>query len=293
MIDLHCHSTYSDGKLSLIELLKIANEKKLEVFSITDHNNIDAHIEASNLNIKDYFEGEFIAGCEFNCMFEGIRIELLGYNFNSKYVQKWLDINYKGEKYIKDSLKQFEMLFEKCKKLGIKIDENLQYNPLNEFPMNCIHYAITKHPENILIIGEDAFYESNTFYRMCTTNEDYILYCDFTKYTPDAKDVSALIKNNGGLVFFAHPYGYKLSNYNLFIDKLIHSGLVDGLECFHSGFSGEQTQELINYCNINNLYISGGSDFHSFEKTNYIGTGFNNNLNISINYITNWYNKKQ
>lgn len=288
MIDLHCHSTYSDGELSIKELLSLANKIKIEVFSITDHNNIDAHLEISKINLKNYYDGILISGCEFICMYEGIRIEVLGYKFKLDSVKEWLDDNFMGEKNYSNCFKQFEILYNMCKKKKLIIDENLQYDPKKYFPMDFIHSELVKHTQNKSIMGEKEFNSNDFFYRKCTTDKNYILYYDFSLFVPSLEEVSSLIRQNGGKVFLAHPYGYKLNNYDDFFNKLVSSKLIDGFECYHSSFNETQTAKLINFCNNNALFISGGSDFHNFKNQTSIGYGLNNKLNIPKEIFDMW-----
>ena len=55
MFDLHLHTKYSDGTDGLIDFLKKAEENKLEIISITDHNTVKAYFELEKINVKDYF----------------------------------------------------------------------------------------------------------------------------------------------------------------------------------------------------------------------------------------------
>ena len=70
MIDLHIHSTYSDGSCSVKEILQEAENKKLEYISITDHDCVNAYKELENMNINTYYKGKIIVGCEFKCYLE-------------------------------------------------------------------------------------------------------------------------------------------------------------------------------------------------------------------------------
>ena len=54
MIDLHMHTIYSDGSKTVEEVLKMCEEKKLEVISITDHNNVMTYFDLETIKIKDY-----------------------------------------------------------------------------------------------------------------------------------------------------------------------------------------------------------------------------------------------
>ena len=55
MIDLHMHTKYSDGTDDLPEFLKNAEDSKLDIISITDHNTVKGYFRLEELNIKDYF----------------------------------------------------------------------------------------------------------------------------------------------------------------------------------------------------------------------------------------------
>ena len=82
MVDLHTHTTYSDGDKSLIELLKEAEKNKVTTLSITDHDTVAAYYELKDLDYKKIYTGKIIVGSEFNCIFNNSKIELRGYNFN-------------------------------------------------------------------------------------------------------------------------------------------------------------------------------------------------------------------
>ena len=64
MIDLHMHSTNSDGTDSIIDLLKKAEEKGLDYIAITDHDNCNGYEELEKINVKQYFHGKVIPGIE-------------------------------------------------------------------------------------------------------------------------------------------------------------------------------------------------------------------------------------
>ena len=82
MIDLHIHTTYSDGADDLIEVLKKAEDLKLEYISITDHDNCNVYKELESLNISDYFSGKIIPGIEIKCAYKDRLMEILGYKID-------------------------------------------------------------------------------------------------------------------------------------------------------------------------------------------------------------------
>ena len=85
MIDLHCHSSFSDGDCTPNELLKKAELLNLTYFSITDHNNCFAY---ENLD-TDIFKGTIITGIEIVTSFEKHIIEILGYGVDIKEINEW------------------------------------------------------------------------------------------------------------------------------------------------------------------------------------------------------------
>jgi len=86
-VNLHIHSTYSDGKSSVQSIIKQAKDKGYKAFAITDHNTIGAHLDNSDAGI--------ITGVEFDVWYKYIFLHLLAYGF---------DVNYEGLKkfYAKD-----------------------------------------------------------------------------------------------------------------------------------------------------------------------------------------------
>ena len=103
MIDLHMHTTYSDGTDTVKELLKKAEDLGLEVISITDHNTCKAYFEMENFNVKEIYQGDIIVGCEFTTIFDNRLIEILGYGFDYKKVNKYSEEFYNAEKISKNT----------------------------------------------------------------------------------------------------------------------------------------------------------------------------------------------
>ena len=89
MIDLHMHTTYSDGTDTVKELLEKAESLGLEVISITDHNTCKAYYEMENFNVKEMYKGDILVGCEFTTSFDNRLIEVLGYGFDYKNINKY------------------------------------------------------------------------------------------------------------------------------------------------------------------------------------------------------------
>ena len=120
MIDLHMHSTHSDGKDSVVEILKKAKKKKLTCISITDHNTCTAYQELKQINIKEYYGGKIITGIELNSKALDIPIEILGYKINPEIMQeslKGIYLSPEDRNYL-----EIKRLYKKLLKFDIKID---------------------------------------------------------------------------------------------------------------------------------------------------------------------------
>ena len=107
------------------------------------------------------------------------------------------------------------------------------------------------------------------------------------EFRPPYKEVIDIIHKAGGKAFLAHPFEYKFKDTIEFINDLRKEKELDGIECFHPSANQEQRKILVEYAKNNNLYISGGSDYHGSPKPDIeIGVG-RGDLNISKE-ILNW-----
>lgn len=288
MIDLHTHTNYSDGSDDVITLLKNAENVKLKALSITDHSDCRAYEELKNIDIKKYYTGKLIKGCELFTTIEGQTIELLGYNIDTDVFNKRLPDMYKYS--IQDLNKiEYENTLKTCKNIGVHMDyNNIKIDCAKEFPTEVIMKEIIKYPENKNFFDNEKVWGSGyEFYRKCVTNSKSEFFMDYTPFYPTIDEVIDLIKSTGGLVFIPHIFIYG-ENSTRFFEILTKKYKIDGIECYYTAFTDEQTQFLLEYCSKNNLYISGGSDYHGKRKTNHnLGTG-RGNLNISFDIIKKW-----
>lgn len=244
MIDLHTHTTYSDGADDLITLLKNAEKAKLEVLSITDHVTCKAYEELKYIDIKQYYTGKLIKGCELYSAIDGQTIELLGYNIDTDLFNKILPSIYYNES--EDNKWQTEKLLGICKDIGIHMDyDNIKVRYDVEFGGDVILKEIVKYPQNKkLFDNEKAWYDNDIFYRACLTNSKSKFFIDKTSFYPTIDKVIDLIKSAGGLVFIPHIFMYG-DNWVRFFDVLTKNYKIDGIECYYFTFTEEQTRVFI------------------------------------------------
>ena len=289
MIDLHSHTTNSDGTWTTKALLTKAQDLGLEVFSITDHDTAKSYIEIeSDAELQKIYTGKLIRGVELNCTYDGIKIEVLAYNFDLHPVQEWLEDYYTPEKERNRLIEEFEDLINICKDKGIKVEKDLKYNPDTEYPVDVIYYSIVKFEENKKFFTEEQWNDRALFFRTCTVDKNFPLYRDFSKQMPTLEFINEFIHKHNGKTFLAHLYKYQLDDHISYLNKIIDKNLLDGIEVYHSSFTEEQIVTLKKYCIDRKLLMSGGSDCHGDKKKNRkLGIGYGN-LNIDKKIIENW-----
>ena len=288
MIDLHMHTTYSDGTESCTTVLKKCQEKNLSYISITDHNTALAYEELERLDVKSLFTGKIIPGIELNTKALNIPIEILGYGIDYKKMNKLVkDVYIPAEERNKIEVKR---LYDKCIEAGIILDKNCLDNYKPEmFASVFFHNEITKHEENKELLSQEAWDSSKIFYRQYMSDPKTKLYVEMDDFVPDFETASNLVRQAGGLVFIPHIFEYK-KNAEPILNYILDNFNIDGIECYYTTFTQEQHDRLMKLCNERNLFISGGSDFHGKIKPDVdIGVGFGN-MQIPDSIIDSWKN---
>lgn len=288
MVDLHMHTIYSDGDKTVKEILKMCEERKLEYISITDHNTCKQYNDKAMK--ESIFTGRIIRGTEQNAVSQGRNIEILGYNVDTDIINEWCKKYYSEEKLREQQAIFYKRLLNICDKHGLKYDETKIEKPkkANQFTETLIYAELLRHKENYEILGE--FTKSmGIFYRKGLSNPNSSYYMNHIEFRPSSKEVVDIIHQAGGKAFLAHPFEYKFENTIEFIDNLRKETKLDGIECFHpSSVDDNKKDILVEYARKNNLYISGGSDYHGKPKPDIeVGIG-RGNLNISKELIEEW-----
>lgn len=287
MIDIHSHTTYSDGSSSVEELLNEAEKLNLSLLSITDHNTIQAHFELQNSNIRDKFKGKIISGIEITTTYKGETIEVLGYGFDLDTMQQFLNDNVLT--FEEKQLKEYELIKNRYKDIGVIFDENnIQFNPRIESCRPALAIEIKKHPENYkFFLNQESINTASGFTRGEVYNPKSPLYVDESSLFPSLGLAIEMIHHSGGIAFLAHTFAYSPNIANELLN-IISNYELDGLECFYTTFTREQSDYLVNVCKEKGLYMSGGSDFHGTRKINHnLGTG-HGNLHIDEAVVDNW-----
>lgn len=296
MIDLHIHSTYSDGTENVLEILKKAQELKLDTISITDHETCDAYKELRKINIKEFYSGEIITGIELKSHYKDKIIDILGYNIDYTKMNTYLKECYKEVSREKIQEKQLEEFYRYGNEYGLilKPIKELEWDKKKDWGSMVFYRELKAHEENKLKVPEDLWESVKNFKRNYYHIKGKMFYTNMSNYYPNLDKILEIIHNSGGIAFVAHIHEYSwMEDKILELNEIIKDFNIDGIECYYSNFTEDQISELIDYCHKNNLLISGGSDYHGNNKPEIslgIGKG---NLKVPTNIIDNWNNVKK
>lgn len=261
-IDLHTHSTYSDGTFSVKELIDRAHEKGLAAIALTDHDTVDGVDEAIEYAASKYPDLEVIPGVELSTEGEGREVHIVGLyidNHDKEFVSG-----------LKDFIDSRTIRNKKmCKKLTEEAGIPISYEELTkEFPDTVITRA---HYAKFMVDRGYVNSRAEVFDRYIGDHCPY--YVGREKITPE--DAIRSILKAKGVPVFAHPILCRFGDDRLdaFVGKLKEAGLV-GIEAIYSTYELRDERQIKELAKKYDLLISGGSDFHGANKPDIdLGTG--------------------
>jgi predicted metal-dependent phosphoesterase TrpH len=245
-IDLHIHTTYSDGLASPKEVIAAVRKKGLAAFAVCDHDNFDGYFETKTL-LRDS-DAELIPGTELSSGQSGEDIHILGYFFDpASYLLKTTLENFREKR----NRRGEEMLL-KLKRLGVDIPLGMVREIAGDSAIGRPHIADAIVRVKAVRRYEDAFAR--------------YIGIDGPAYVPKSnlppKESIELIHSAGGLAFLAHP---GIARADRHIDEFIDYGL-DGIEVYHPFHSESQRKTYLEIVEKRGLLACGGSDFHGRER---------------------------
>jgi predicted metal-dependent phosphoesterase TrpH len=258
-IDLHFHTNNSDGAFSTAEILKMCEEKQLEIISITDHDSVQSYFDIKTQNLE--FNGKIIPGVELSFCKDGTLYDVLGYGINVDVVDMWIKEKYSTKQKIANQKIILENMKTLYKKLGIKFDESVEIATGKKAEAyNLIKQSALAFEEN-KIVAPELFGEM--FYKRHHTNPQSRFFVDETKNLPTLSECLDIIHKAGGISSLAHSGAYGFTNQEMVnhINYAINNG-VKGLELKYNCHTPEQEEIIEDLAKGNNLYLTGGSDFH-------------------------------
>ncbi len=252
-IDLHIHSTASDGTLTPSEILALAKDQKLRAISITDHDTTDGSKEVLQTSIPNSIE--FLTGVEISAdpppSYPGIgSFHILGYNIRLDHAE----LNQALSR-LQDARKNRNpYIIHKLNNLGLKLSLNDVIQIVGKGQIGRPHIAralvvkkyvgsINEAFDKFLSKGKPAYVEKNRI---------------------PCEQAIKLIINAGGIPVLAHPVLLKTRN-NEYLEKLIVSLIemgLKGIEVFYPDHTPELISKYSELAVHYHLLMTGGTDFH-------------------------------
>lgn len=249
MIDLHTHTTASDGQYTPEELVYKAAEKNISVLAITDHDTISGLEEGAEACKKTGIT--FVPGIEINIQRPNCEFHLLGLGLNLNGISESLDKLLK--ELIESRHERNEFIVSKMRSSGIKTTvEEIQA----EFPDQVLgrpHFASWLTNHNYVKNRQAAF--------------DKFLARDRPWYVEragaDLDEAVKAIYESGGVPVIAHPLSLYLSWSKIepVLADFFERG-VKGMECFHPGARVTECLRLQEIARKLGFFVTAGSDFH-------------------------------
>lgn len=251
IIDLHVHSTESDGTLTPKDLVAEAKKAGLAAFALTDHDTCQGVCKAMPLAASAGIE--LIPGIELSTDYHGKEVHIVGLYIDIENEQ----LLKKTAEYRKCRSERNALMVEALQKEGLSI---------------TMEELVAENPDCVITRANIArfLYEHGQIKSVREAFDRYIgdhCKCYVGRLKVASTDAVRLIKEAGGTAILAHPLLYGLSNTNLqkMIDELKPVGL-DGLEAIYSTYTTGEEQQMKRLARENGLLISGGSDFHGSNK---------------------------
>lgn len=265
MIDLHMHSTCSDGSLTPSELVAMAGEIGLKAIALTDHDTIDGVGEL--LDAAAATDIAAITGVELSAECSPGTMHILGYHVDA------------ADRDLREKLEWI-----RCKR-GNR--NRLILARLNEVGLELTWDEVAACAGSDLV-GRPHFAQAIIARGYCSRKKEVFdkylakgkkAYIDRRRLAPQA--CIEMIRNAGGVAVLAHPITLKLSYSRLRrrIEELVDMGL-GGIECYYPQFSPAEHRHISDIARDLGLVMTGGSDFHGADSPAVrMGCGFGN-LNV-------------
>ncbi len=246
-IDLHCHSTASDGALSPGDLVRRAGEKGVTHLALTDHDTIagleDARTVAQGIGIS------LVAGTELSCQWKSHTIHIVGLDFDTSdpklnaALERQNDSRWRRARTIADKLAKLK-IDNMVEKATLKAGGDVPGRP---------HFAR-------VLVDEGAVKDSaQAFKRYLGAGKAG----DVKGFWPSLEDVVQWVTSAGGIAVLAHPRKYKLTATKLrALTGDFRQAGGRAIEVSTSGQSSGDLGFLAELCRRENLLASQGSDFH-------------------------------
>jgi predicted metal-dependent phosphoesterase TrpH len=242
-VDLHSHTTASDGTLAPRDLVRLAARHGVRVLAVTDHDSTEGLAEAMR-EARNLPPLEIVPGLEINCDVPGAEIHVLGYclDWEAPWFQEFLAAQRAERR------QRIYRIAARLAELGMPID------PAEVFALVKEGSAGRPHVAQVMVDRGYVKSVREAFDRYLATNGPANV--PRTRFTP--VQAVRIIRRARGVPVLAHP---GLANRDELIPELVEAGLL-GIETFYPEHSAAQTATYLDMCSRLGLVATGGSDFH-------------------------------
>jgi hypothetical protein len=246
-VDLHSHTTASDGVLSPRELVQAAVRRGLRVLAITDHDSTDGLAEARD-EASHHPGFTVVAGLEINCDVEGGEVHVLGYCVDDE--AGWFQDFLRAQRV--ERANRVHRITDRLAELGMPIDPAEVFALCKEGSPGRPHVARAMVHRGYVRSVNEAF--------------DRYLHTDGPAHVPRKRltpvEAVGIIRRARGVPVLAHPGRDPGSANEPMLSELLDAGL-GGIECFHPSHDRTHEQRFLDVCARHALIATGGSDFHT------------------------------
>ncbi|MFE1766253.1 PHP domain-containing protein [Streptomyces angustmyceticus] len=255
-IDLHTHSTASDGTDTPAELVRGAAAAGLDVVALTDHDTVGGHAEARAALPAGL---TLVTGAELSCRLDGVSLHMLAYLFDPEEP----DFARERELVRDDRVPRARGMVAKLRELGVPVTWEQVARIAGDGAVGRPHIATALVDLGVIGSVSDAF----TSEWLANDGRAYV-----EKHELDPFDAIRLVKAAGGVTVFAHPLAVKRGSCvpESAIAELAAAGL-DGIEVDHMDHDAPTRARLRGLAADLGLLASGSSDYHGSRKTCRLG----------------------
>lgn len=245
MIDLHLHTTASDGRLTPAELVRRASAAGLSTIGVTDHDTVAAVDEATRLAAAVGMR--VVPGIEITAVHEQRDVHVLGYFFDSRHpgLARFLE----AQRALRVS--RLREIGARLARHGVPVDIEGVLLPAAERPGTSVGRPLIARA---LVAAGHVASMQEAFDRYLAAGQ--AAFVPRTGRTP--AEVVAILHAAGGIASLAHP---GVTARDAIIEPLVETGL-DAIEVYHSDHPPETTAAYLALARRLGTGISGGSDFH-------------------------------
>ena len=242
-VDLHSHTTASDGTLAPRELVRLAARHGVRVLAVTDHDSTGGLAEAMD-EAKSLPPLEIVPGLEINCDLPGAEVHVLGYcrDWEAAWFQEFLGTQREERR------QRVYRIAARLAELGMPIDPGEVFALVKEGSAGRPHVAQAMVDHGYVKSVREAFDRYLSMNGPANVPRK--------RFTPI--EAVRIIRRARGVPVLAHP---GLANRDELIPELVEAGLL-GIEAFYPEHSSGQITAYREMCARLGLIATGGSDFH-------------------------------